>query len=75
MKIDYNPVTGKLKVRPSLGTIVAVGVTIAGIKIVADASEAVYITTLRKLHPKLEELVEDARDKVEKAKEAIQDEL
>lgn len=73
MKIDYNPLDGTLKVRPSIRTIVAIGVSLAGIRIVYDATQAAYIVALRKVQPKLESAVEEAVDRAEQLKNQIDD--
>ena len=62
MKIHYNAETGVLKVRPSIRTILAVGVTLAGIKMVYDFSESMYIVALRRTTPKLDSWIQGKKE-------------
>lgn len=77
MKIKFNPETGVLKVRPSLGTALGVGLTLAGIKIVYDLATATYFVGVRRVsdnlpawQEKVEQKLEEVKEQAEAAKES-----
>jgi len=71
IKVSYNPYKGVIKVRPTFGTLVGIGASIATIKFAYELTETFYQVSLRRLEPQ----IESARHKVAEKEAEIRREV